>query len=182
MFPFSKTETSNIIFVFIDSQSITLYFHLIDYGLKLQISKEFREFYNKETYEQNNNNNKDDFSLFNIYKNFVESKNNKNKIKQKYSTKNPSGFQCLIDDKNEVNVFKQESFQLYDDDLEEIVNKCPEEFYNKAYPIIGIESRNLGGNVIASAIIRQFIQAKILKRVHESIKNFDYIKNNISKL
>ena len=181
MFPFTKNETSNIKFVFNDSQSITLDYHLLDIGQKLQISKEFREFYNKETYEQNIN--KDDFSLFNIYKNFVELKYNKNenKIEWKYSTKNPSGFQCLIDDKNEVNVFKQESFQLYDD-LEETVNKCTEEFYNNAYPIIGIESRNIGGNVIASAIIRQLIQVKILQRIHESIKYSDYIKKNINML
>ena len=179
MFPFTKNETSNIKFVFNDNQNITLDYHLLDIGQKLQISKEFREFYNKELYEQNNN--MADFSLFNIYRNFVDLKNNKNEIEWKYSTKNPSGFQCLIDNKNEVNVFKQESFQLYDD-LEETVNKCTEEFYNNAYPIIGIESRNIGGNVIASEIVRQMIQVKILQRVHESIKYSDYIKNNINKL
>ena len=117
MFPFTKNETSNIKFVFNDSQSITLDYHLLDIGQKLQISKEFREFYNKETYEQNNKN-KGDYSLFNIYKNFVELKNNKykkekeneSKIEWKYSTKNPSGFQCLIDDKNEVNFLSKNLF------------------------------------------------------------------------
>ena len=55
-----------------------------------------------------------------------------------------------------MNVFKQEYFQIVDD-LEEVVSYCVEEFYNNSYPIIWIESRNKGGNVIASIIVRQLI-------------------------
>ena len=52
-----------------------------------------------------------------------------------------------------MNVFKQEFFQIVDD-LEEVVNNFTDEFYNNSYPIVGIESRNPGGNVIASIIVR----------------------------
>ena len=185
MFPFTKNETSNITFIFKDGQNITLDYYLYNLEEKLQTSKDFNDFYQKEINELKINNNDIDVdTLFNIYMKFIDFKNNEkneNKIKWKYSTNDPSGFQCLIDDINEVNVFKQESFQLYDD-LEETVNKCSEEFYNNAYPIIGIESKNIGGNVIASAIVRQLIQVKILQRVHESIKYSDFIKNNLKHL
>ena len=80
-----------------------------------------------------------------------------------------------------MNVFKQEYFQIVDD-LEEVVNNCTEEFYNNSYPIIGIESRNKGGNVIASIIVRQLIQIKILQRVHESVRYSEFIKNNLNNM
>ena len=38
-----------------------------------------------------------------------------NEIKWKYHTKNPKGFYCLIDDENQVNVFKQSDFNLDED-------------------------------------------------------------------
>ena len=149
-FPFTKSECSNINFVFNDDQNITLDYHLFNTAHNLQQSEQ-----------------KDDFKV-----------ENENKIQWKYSTKDPSGFQCLVDEKNHVNVFKQENFQVLDD-LEEVVSNCTEEFYNNSYPIVGIESRNPGGNVIASVIVRQLIQVKILQRVHESIRYSDFIKNNI---
>ena len=169
MFPFTKKELSNIIFVFNDNKNITLDYHLLYNDINLQASKQSKELYNKDISEQKNSN-----SISNKLK-------NESKIEWKYSTKIPSGFQCLIDDKNKVNVFKQESFQLMDD-LEEVVNNCTEEFYNNNYSIVGIESRNMGGNVIASIIVRQLLQVKILQRVHESIKYTDFIKNNLDKL
>ena len=109
-FPFTKSECSNITFVFNDDQNITLDYHLINTEQNLQSSKQ-REQIN-------------DFKV-----------ENENKIQWKYSTKDSSIFQCLVDEKNEVNVFKQEYFQIVDD-LEEVVNNCTEEFYNNSYPII----------------------------------------------
>ena len=186
-FPFTKKETSNIEFIFCDGQNITLDYHILNLKEKLQTSKEFNDFYNKEIIEQKKiNDYAEKNSLFNTYKNFIELKNNNNKNEEekivwKYSTKNPKGFQCLIDDKNQVNVFKQETFQLLDD-LEDIVDKCCEEFHKNTYPIIGIESKNQGGNAVASLVVRQLIQVKILSRIHESIKYSDYLKNNINNL
>ena len=149
-FPFTRSECSNITFIFNDNQNITLDYHLINTAHNLKQS------------EQNN-----DFKV-----------ENENKIQWKYSTKDPSIFQCLVDEENKVNVFKQEFFQIVDD-LEEVVNNCTDEFYNNSYPIIGIESRNPGGNVIASIIVRQLIQVKILQRVHESVRYSEFIKNNL---
>ena len=71
-FPFTKGECSNITFVFNDGQNITLDYHLINTAQNLKQS------------EQNN-----DFKV-----------ENENKIQWKYSTKDPSIFQCLVDEEN----------------------------------------------------------------------------------
>ena len=98
-----------------------------------------------------------------------------NEIKWKYHTKNPKGFYCLIDDENQVNVFKQSDFKL-EEDTEEVIKKCTEEFYNNPYPIIGIEAGNLGGSAYAAVFVQQYIQPKILARHHEAFKYNNYLK------
>ena len=71
-FPFKQSECSNITFIFNDNQNITLDYHLINTAHNLKQS------------EQNN-----DFKV-----------ENENKIQWKYSTKDPSIFQCLVDEEN----------------------------------------------------------------------------------
>ena len=97
--PHQIKQRHGINFVFNDDQNITLDYHLFNTAHNLQQSEQ-----------------KDDFKV-----------KNENKIQWKYSTKDPSGFQCLVDEKNHVNVFKQENFQVLDD-LEEVVSNCKKNF------------------------------------------------------
>ena len=155
--PLSKEEATNIKFTFNDGKNL-----IINYT---------------PVYVFNNENKLDD----NKQKNLKRIENiNVNQIEWKYSTKNPKSFQCLIDDKNKVNVFKQSTFEMFDDS-EEIIQKCTEEFYSNPYPIIGIQSNNLGGNINCSSIVLQYTQVKIVQRYFEAMKYSnilkDYIKN-----
>ena len=108
MIPFTKEEASNIVFTFEEDKSIKL---------------SYTAYINKT--------NKDNNLYYNYY-NHKRYLNNKNGITWNHTTKNPLGFQCLIDDVNKVNVFKQSSFYKYDDS-EEVIKKCTEEFYNNSY-------------------------------------------------
>ena len=145
--PLTKEELTNIEFTFNDDESMILNYTLF-------------------IYPTNDEENNDIFTINKLNKKITE---NVNEIEWKYSTKNKVGFQCLIDETNQVNVFKQSSFILTDD-YEEIVKKCTEEFYSNSFPIIGIENQNLGGSDYANALVQQFTQVKILQRHHESIK------------
>ena len=145
--PLTKDKLTNIEFTF-DDNSIAL-----DYTL-------FRIPSTEQSYSNQN--------IGTLFQK-LNQKKNVGEIKWKYSTKDKSSFQCLIDDTNKVNVFKQSTFMLFDD-TEEIVQKCAEEFYSNSYPIIGIEAKNLGGSDLVCALVQQFTQIKILQRHNEAIK------------
>ena len=159
--PLSKEELTNIKFTFNDNTDITL-----NYTLFIQPPEE----------EKNNAH----LTYLNKMSKKLNNRENMKEIIWKYSTKNKSGFQCLVDEDNQVNVFKQSSLELMEDS-EEVIKNCSEEFYNNSYPIIGIESQNLGGSGVASALVQQFTQIKILQRHQESIKYSDLTTNLIPK-
>ena len=146
--PLTKEELTNIEFTFVDDTSITL-----NYTLFIITSQEESHFSpNIGTLIQK-----------------LNKKKNVEEIQWKYSTKDKLTFHCLIDDTNKVNVFKQSAFES-DDDTEEVVQKCAEEFYSNSYPIIGIEAQNLGGSDFTNSLVQQFTQIKILQRHHQAIK------------
>ena len=123
------------------------------------------------------------FLHFNKIENTLNNQKETNEIEWKYYTKDKTLFQCRVDNVNQVNVFKQSSL-MSSNDLEEIVKKCFEEFYNNSFPIIGIESQNIWGQELPCSLIQQLTQVKILQRRHSAIKLTNlteqyYPKNNI---
>ena len=163
LLPLTKEELTNIEFTFTDNQSM-----ILNYTLYIQPKN-----------EENNDN-----FTFNRLGGKLNEKENVDEIEWKYSTEDKAGFQCLIDENNQVNVFKQSSFYLTDD-YEEVVKKCTEEFYSNPFPIIGIENKNFGGDDYATALVQQFTQVKILQRHLESVKLTELtnkLKNLILKL
>jgi hypothetical protein len=183
--PLTKEQFSNIEFTF-EKDSIILDYYLYYINPDLQQNIEFMNFYNNEIKKEIKT--FDDISILDIENKFYKIKNNynylkdNNDIKWDYSTNNTDGIQCKVDEKNEVNVFKQKTFSFLNEELDEaleIINNCTEAFYNNSYPIIGIESNNGGGKIEVGLYFQQFLQVKILQRAHFSTKVSDLIKKEI---
>ena len=186
--PLTKEQFSNIKFVFENNKSIVLDYYLYYINPELKNNKEFIDFYNYEIRKEKKT--LEEISILDIENKFYKIKNNikkikdKNDIEWKYSTINPNGINCRVDEKNQVNVFKQTTFNFLDEEFDnalEVINNCTEAFYNNSYPIIGIESNNGGGIIEVSLYLQQFLQVKILQRTHFSTKVTDLIKKEISE-
>ena len=183
--PLTKDQFSNIEFQF-EKDLIKLDYYLYYLNPDFEDNIEFMEFYNNEIQKEIKT--LDEISILDIENKFYKMKNNLNNIKDdnelnwEYTTKNKDGIQCRVDDKNQVNVFKQKTFMFegeeYDEALE-VINNCTEAFYNNSYPIIGIESNNGGGIIEVSLYLQQFLQVKILQRTHFSTKVSDLVKNDL---
>ena len=190
--PLSKTQLSNITFVFEDDESITLDYYLNNKQPQLINNKEFMEFYKKEILKQKKSLNAE--SILEIEKNFYKTKKNlknfkNDSIEWKYSTLDGKGIQCRVDENNKLNVFKQTTFHFIDEEYKnalEVVENCTEEFYSNDYPIVGIESRNGGGVCKLSFYFQELLQVKILPTPHYSVKLSNLMKNyveaNISEI
>ena len=183
--PLTKEQFSNIEFTFEDD-SIILDYYLYYINPDLENNIEFMEFYNDEIKKEINT--LEEISILDIENKFYKINNDynniiiNNDINWDYSTNNSDGIQCRVDDINEVNVFKQKTFNFinkeYDEALE-VINNCTEAFYSNSYPIIGIESNNGGGIIEVSLYFQQFLQVKILQRTHFSAKISDLVKHEI---
>ena len=101
-----------------------------------------------------------------------------------YST---NGFKCRVDHINKVNVFVQNTFSFNTtQNIIELIYKCCKLFHSNEYKIVGIESRNKGGDSTISVYLQQLLQPKISTnkllfsmRKNKFLKeNFKYIKNN----
>ena len=77
---------------------------------------------------------------------------------------------CRVDEKNKVNVFVQNSFDMdYLDSIRTILN-CAKLFYSNNFPIIIIESKNGGGNPILAKIMIQVFQILNVERSYNSYR------------
>ena len=186
--PLTKEQFSNIEFVFENNELITLDYYLYYVNPELKNNDEFINFYNKEIKKELNT--LDEISILDVENKFYRIKNNIKTIKENnelewdYSTTNPDGIQCRVDNINKVNVFKQKTFNFIDkeyDEALEVINNCTEAFYGNPYPIIGIESNNGGGIIEVSLYFQQFLQVKILQRTHFSTKVSDLMKSELEK-
>ena len=182
--PLSKSQFSNINFVFEDGSSITLDYYLNNKNPQLGNNKEFMDFYNKEILKQAKT-----FEIkpileleeeFNAMKKNINQ--DKNDIEWDYSTTDGVSIQCRVDEINQVNVFKQKSFHFLGEEYKqalEVVENCTEAFYNNSYPIVGIESRNGGGICKLSFYFQELLQVKILPTPHYSVKLSELMKNYV---
>ena len=184
--PLTKEQFSNIEFVFENKELIKLDYYLYYADPKVNKDKEFINFYNHEILKEKRT--LDEISILDIEKKFYKIKNNikeikgNNELEWNFTTKNPDGIQCRVDNINQVNVFKQKTFNFIEEEYDEaliVINNCTEAFYNNEYPIIGIESNNGGGIIEVSLYLQQFLQVKILQRTHFSTKVTDLIKKEI---
>ena len=71
-----------------------------------------------------------------------------------------NGFRCRVDQKNQLNVFYQNTF-LLGNDIKDIIFNCSKLFHENNYSIIGIESRNEGGMGTIATYLQQLLQPKI---------------------
>ena len=188
--PLTKEQFSNIEFVFDDNKSKKLDYYLYYLNAtELKNDKEFIDFYNNEIRKEKNT--LDEITILDIQNKFYNEKFNNNnnndknaEIEWKYSTTNKDGIQCRVDDVNQVNVFKQKTFNFVDkeyDEALEVINNCTELFYNNSYPIVGIESNNGGGIIEVSLYFQQFLQVKIKQKTFFSTKVTDLIKDAIKE-
>jgi len=78
---------------------------------------------------------------------------------------------CRVDEKNKVNVFVQNSFDMdYLKSIRAILN-CARLFYSNNFPIIIIESKNGGGNPILAKIMIQVFQILNVERSYNSYRS-----------
>ena len=89
---------------------------------------------------------------------------------------------CKVDDKNQVNVFYQNSFspQLFDN-YEDVMLKCFDKFYKNKYPIIIIESKNGGGSSELCLPFTEYTRPKISKPLIGAMKPSKTTYNNFWK-
>ena len=187
--PLTKEQFSNIEFVFKNNENndlITLDYYLYYVNPDLDNNLEFINLYNKEIRKETNTLN--EINILDVENKFYKIKNNINNIKDssdldwQFSTTDPEGIKCRVDEKNKVNVFKQTTFYFLDKEYDqalEVIDNCTEAFYKNDYPIIGIESNNGGGIIEVSLYFQQFLQAKILQRTYFSTKVTDLIKKEL---
>ena len=181
--PLSKSQFSNITFIFEDDNSITLDYYLNNKNPKLSNNKEFMEFYNKEILKLKKS--LEIKPILELEKEFNKMKENINQndtIEWDYSTLDGDGIQCRVDENNKVNVFKQKTFYFLGEEYKqalEVVENCTEAFYNNSYPIVGIESRNGGGVCKLSYYFQELLQVKILPTPHYSVKLSELMKNYV---
>ena len=91
------------------------------------------------------------------------------------------GFRCRVDEENKLNVFYQNAFiffELDENEMLDLLNKCSKLFHSNNYKIVGIESRNQGGLITLPTYLEQLIQPKICKnRVLASLRNNEYLES-----
>ena len=147
--PLTKEQLSNIEFIFENNRLIQLDYYLYYSNPELDNNLEFINFYNKEIRKEINTLN--EINILDVENKFYKIKNNINNIKDSneiewdFSTTNPEGIKCWVDEKNQVNVFKQTTFYFLDEEYDqalEVIDNCTEAFYKNPYPIVGIESNN----------------------------------------
>ena len=83
---------------------------------------------------------------------------------------------CKSDDKNQVNVFVQNSFDFNMESASEKIFDCAKLFHTNNYPLIIIETKNGGGNVQLAYLMIQLFQIREVEMTYSSIRLSDYAK------
>ena len=98
-----------------------------------------------------------------------------------YST---NGFKCRVDEINQVNVFVQNTFSFNENqNITELIYNCSKLFHSNKYKIIGIESRNEGGDGKISVYLQQLLQPKIsTNKILFSMRKNKFIKKNFGNI
>lgn len=108
-----------------------------------------------------------------------DNKNDYIKLDWNYTTK---GFRCRVDQKNQLNVFYQNTFIL-GDDIKDIIFNCSKLFHENNYSIIGIESRNEGGMGTIATYLQQLLQPKICtNKMLYSMRKNDLLKDHFETI
>jgi len=109
----------------------------------------------------------------------LDNKNDYIKLDWNYTT---NGFRCRVDQKNQLNVFYQNTF-LLGDDIKDIIFNCSKLFHENNYSIIGIESRNEGGMGTIATYLQQLLQPKICaNKMLYSMRKNDLIKDHFESI
>ena len=93
-------------------------------------------------------------------------------------------FKCKVDHNKQMNIFQQTSFSSDDnEDIYGTIYNCTKLFHENNYPIIGIETRNLGGDGRIGVYLRQLLQPKISSNnMLFSLRKNDLLKNNFENI
>ena len=83
---------------------------------------------------------------------------------------------CRVDDKNQVNVFVQNSFYLNLKEVSEKIFDCAKLFHSNNYPIIIVETKNGGGYPKIAFLMIQLFQIREVEMSYSSFRLSDYAK------
>ena len=117
---------------------------------------------------------------YNILKGYIkEKKKEENEIEWTYKTPEENGIKCRVDDKNEINIFVQQSFSIDEDKAQEVMYNCTRDFYKNNYRIIGIQNRDGGGWANLCLIFHQLVQVKTQDRAFKASRISEFFKNHV---
>ena len=140
---------------------------------------------NKLFFIRNSRNNKNKNKRhYEIRKKFYH--NNKNfRVKEKkeiqwdiYYKEDDYYLKCRVDNKNQVNVFVQNTFNLNYEYAAGKIFQCSELFHSNNYPIIIIEENNGGGDPKLAYLMIQLFQMREVERSYSIVKYADNIIKN----
>ena len=113
-----------------------------------------------------------------LHKKKLKNKENNEEKKidwDKHYEEDKNFIKCRVDNKNEVNVFVQNTFNLEYEIAAGQIFQCAELFHSNKYPIILIEDTNNGGYPSLSYLMIQLFQMREVERTYSAVRYSDNI-------